>query len=82
MALGPCDRLPLGKLFSAVMTPDWWRRRAINGAGEWEAIQVRAKLMHRAGTPEEMANAALLLCSDAGSFITGADLQITGGGHL
>lgn len=34
------------------------------------------------GTPDEMAGAALLLCSDAGSFITGADLQATGGAHL
>jgi NAD(P)-dependent dehydrogenase (short-subunit alcohol dehydrogenase family) len=38
--------------------------------------------MRRAGTPDEMAGAALLLCSDAGSFITGADLQATGGRHL
>jgi NAD(P)-dependent dehydrogenase (short-subunit alcohol dehydrogenase family) len=38
--------------------------------------------MGRAGTPEEIANAALLLCSEAGSFITGADLQATGGAHL
>jgi len=36
----------------------------------------------RAGTPEEMAGAAVLLCSEAGSFITGADLQATGGRHL
>ncbi|MEP7206578.1 MAG: SDR family oxidoreductase [Casimicrobiaceae bacterium] len=56
-----------------------WRRV---DTGEWHAIQARANPMHRAGTPEEMAGAALLLCSEAGSFVTGADLQITGGGHL
>jgi len=38
--------------------------------------------MHRAAEPGDMAGAALLLCSQASSFITGADLQATGGGHL
>jgi NAD(P)-dependent dehydrogenase (short-subunit alcohol dehydrogenase family) len=55
-----------------------WRREG----SEWMAIQAGANPMKRAGDPEEMVGAALLLCSDAGSFITGADLQATGGGHL
>jgi NAD(P)-dependent dehydrogenase (short-subunit alcohol dehydrogenase family) len=56
-----------------------WRRE---DAAEWAAITHGANPMHRAGLPEEMAGAALLLCSDAGAFITGADLQATGGAHL
>jgi NAD(P)-dependent dehydrogenase (short-subunit alcohol dehydrogenase family) len=56
-----------------------WRRV---DAGDWAKIEREANPMGRAGTPEEMAGAALLLCSDAGSFITGADLQATGGKHL
>ncbi len=32
--------------------------------------------------PEDYAGAALLLCSDAARFITGANLYATGGGHL
>ena len=56
-----------------------WRRA---DAESWAAIQKDISPMGRAGTPEEMAGAALLLCSEAGSFITGADLQATGGGHL
>lgn len=56
-----------------------WRREDENA---WREIQSAANPMHRAGTPAEMAGAALLLCSDAGSFITGADIQATGGAHL
>jgi NAD(P)-dependent dehydrogenase (short-subunit alcohol dehydrogenase family) len=56
-----------------------WRREDANA---WAEIQRTSSPMQRAGTPEEMAGAALLLCSEAGSFITGADLQATGGRHL
>ncbi|HUZ62613.1 MAG TPA: SDR family oxidoreductase [Acetobacteraceae bacterium] len=56
-----------------------WRRA---DAAAWAAIQHAANPMGRAGLPEDMVGAALLLCSDAGAFITGADLQATGGGHL
>jgi len=56
-----------------------WRRQI---AAEWEQIQAAANPMRRAADPEEMVGAALLFCSAAGSFITGADLQATGGGHL
>lgn len=56
-----------------------WRREDANA---WAGIERDSSPMARAGTPEEMAGAALLLCSDAGSFITGADLQATGGRHL
>ncbi|MCP5433157.1 MAG: SDR family oxidoreductase [Alphaproteobacteria bacterium] len=48
----------------------------------WALIQQGANPMHRAGRPEEIAPAALLLCSEAGSFITGANLDIGGGAHL
>jgi NAD(P)-dependent dehydrogenase (short-subunit alcohol dehydrogenase family) len=56
-----------------------WRRADM---AEWAEIEKRICPMGRAGTPEEIANAALLLCTDAGSYITGADLHATGGGHL
>lgn len=56
-----------------------WRRE---DAQAWADIERESSPMRRAGTPDEMAGAALLLCSDAGSFITGADLQATGGRHL
>jgi NAD(P)-dependent dehydrogenase (short-subunit alcohol dehydrogenase family) len=56
-----------------------WRRV---DAAAWKEIEQGSSPMRRAGRPVEMAGAALLLCSDAGSFITGADLQATGGRHL
>jgi NAD(P)-dependent dehydrogenase (short-subunit alcohol dehydrogenase family) len=56
-----------------------WRRADAN---VWAEIERGSSPMGRAGKPDEMANAALLLCSEAGSFIAGADLQATGGRHL
>lgn len=56
-----------------------WRRADME---RWAEVERRISPMGRAGTAEEMANAALLLCSDAGSYITGTDLYATGGGHL
>jgi glucose 1-dehydrogenase len=53
-----------------------------NDPQEWERIQASANPTGRAGQPSEIAPAALLLCSEAGSFITGADLQVDGGHHL
>lgn len=35
-----------------------------------------------AGAPEDCAGAALLLCSDAGRYITGSDFIVDGGMHL
>ena len=56
-----------------------WRRA---DAEAWRRIQAAISPTARAGEPDEMVGAALLLCSDAGSYIAGADLMITGGGHL
>jgi NAD(P)-dependent dehydrogenase (short-subunit alcohol dehydrogenase family) len=41
-----------------------------------------ANPMHRAGLPSDLLGSALLLCSDAASFVTGANLQVTGGAHV
>ena len=69
-----------GLLLALIATArNQWRRV---DAAAWRGIEAAANPMGRAGTPEDMAGAALLLCSDAGAFITGADLQATGGAHL
>ncbi len=41
---------------------------------------VGGTLMRRLATPDEMVGAALLLCSDAGSYITGTVIIVDGGG--
>jgi NAD(P)-dependent dehydrogenase (short-subunit alcohol dehydrogenase family) len=40
---------------------------------------VEGHLMKRMGTPEEVAEAVLWLCSDAASFVTGTALPVDGG---
>jgi NAD(P)-dependent dehydrogenase (short-subunit alcohol dehydrogenase family) len=38
--------------------------------------------MHRLGEPEEVAKAIYFLCSDASSYVNGAELHINGGQHV
>jgi glucose 1-dehydrogenase len=56
-----------------------WRRA---DAQAWAQIEHDANPMRRAGQPEEIAPLALLLASDAGAFITGADIPVDGGARL
>jgi glucose 1-dehydrogenase len=57
-----------------------WRRK---DPAEWRAIQEKAApAIGRAAQPEEMVGAAILLCSDAASYISGIDLLVTAGAHL
>ena len=51
-------------------------------ADVWAGIEANASPTGRAGTPQDLVGAALLLCSDAGAYIAGADLMVTGAGHL
>lgn len=57
-----------------------WRRQ---DSEDWKKIQVAAApFLARAAQPDEMVGAALLLCSDAASYIAGIDLMVTGAAHL
>lgn len=45
--------------------------------------KVKQKIpLHYIGEPQDLASAALLLCSDAGRYITGADILVDGGMSL
>jgi len=44
-----------------------------------DAVAAPFHLLGRTGGPDEVANAALFLCSDEASFITGTDLAVDGG---
>ncbi len=48
---------------------------------EGEALAKRIPV-GRLGTPDDLVGAALLLCSDAGRYITGANLFVDGGRHI
>jgi glucose 1-dehydrogenase len=77
-----CDNVMINNLSPGIVATERnrWRRK---DAAEWQAIQQKAAgTVGRAAQPSEMVGAALLLCSDAGSYIAGVDLMVTAGAHL
>jgi 3-oxoacyl-[acyl-carrier protein] reductase len=43
---------------------------------------VRRTVLQRAGEPQEIANAIAFLCSDLAAYITGIELNVSGGVEL
>jgi glucose 1-dehydrogenase len=73
--------ITLNTLSPGLIATDRNRHRR-DDAAAWQAIVAAANPMERAGTPEDVAGAALLLCSPAGAFITGIDFPVAGGAQL
>ena len=61
----------------------WSVAAAVSGSAEGFEEQIRSRIpLGRLGTPEDVAAAALWLCSDEASWITGATLSVDGGHWL
>jgi 3-oxoacyl-[acyl-carrier protein] reductase len=52
------------------------------GNPEMNERMIRRTAMRRAGEPQDVANAIAFLCSDLASYITGVDLNVSGGIEL
>ncbi|MCI2394940.1 7-alpha-hydroxysteroid dehydrogenase [Aliiroseovarius sediminis] len=64
------------------VAPGATRTAALNSVlnGEIEAKMLSHTPIHRLGEPQDMANAALFLCSPAAAWISGQILTVSGGG--
>src|SRR5438093_668096 len=80
-------RIRVNSVLLGLIDSGQWERRFLvredraQTREQWfaEVARTRKIPMQRLGTPEEVARAIAFLCSPAASFITGAQLEISGG---
>jgi 3-oxoacyl-[acyl-carrier protein] reductase len=58
-----------------------WEKRKTSDPNLYNAV-LRSIPWGRLGMPDEVANAALFLCSDAATWVTGQTLSVDGGQFL
>lgn len=79
----PHNVLVNGMLVGKIRSDQWERRHAADPKGlsleEWYAEEGKSQPMGRLGLPEEFANMACFLASDAGSYINGTAINVDGG---
>ena len=63
----------------AVMTPGFLKSRPPDQIEGHMEARKKGNVLHRMGTPEDMANAVLFLASEESSFISGQILCVDGG---
>ena len=79
----PYNVLVNGMLVGKIRSEQWERRHASDERGltleEWYADAGKDQPMGRLGYAEEFANMACFLCSEQGSYINGAAINVDGG---
>ena len=72
-----------GMLVGKIRSDQWEKRHAADNRGmtleEWYAEAGKEQPMNRLGYAEEFANMACFLCSEQGSYINGAAINVDGG---
>ncbi len=86
LALTRCQALDLARdniRVNSVSPGTIWTAELDRMAGgdraKWEPVFAPHHMLNRVGEPEEVAETIIFLCSNAASFVTGADLRVDGG---